>query len=286
MPSAPTPTPKDVERALRRLTAGQFAQVCSEVGILEVTLPGNTQAARATSLVEKTRGKPDFVVLARAINRVEPKAWRPVAARGAASSLVYALVSFAVILGLGGLALMVVLSGSEQPTPTPLPTETLPPTRTPVPTFTHTPTNTPVPTSTPTATPTPTPTRTQAVATSGLRATATLTPPPPVAIIYPQLELQRPPSGSRVYPGATVDFRWLLRNASIKPDERYWMRLYASGSLVDGYLTSDPWRLYPVPPGAVGTFNWTVTVVKVDAANTVIGPLSPESDAWVISWQP
>jgi len=40
-----------------------------------------------------------------------------------------------------------------------------------------------------------------------------------------------------------------------------------------------------VPDGATGELAWTVTVVKVDAAGGVIGPLSPESDPAIVIWQ-
>jgi hypothetical protein len=288
MPAAPTPTPKDVERALNRLTADQFAQACSEIGILEVTLPGGTQAARAATLVQRTAGHPDFSALVRAINRIDPKVWSPIPARVAMSSLAYGVLAFAAIFGIGGLILIVILSGPDQaaqvaPTSTP----TLAPTRTPVPTLTHTPSPTSIPSETPTPSRTPTSTRDPSAApTRTLEPTATTTPR--VSIVYPKIDLQKPASGSGAYPGDTVEFRWLLRSATIASDERYLMRLYFadSGGVADTYVTTDPWRFYQVPPGAIGVFNWTVTVVKVDAANNVIGPISPESDAWSITWQP
>ena len=63
MAGASKPTPKDTVRALNRLTAEQFARVCSEIGYLEVTLPGDTQTAKASALVGKLRGEADFAVL-------------------------------------------------------------------------------------------------------------------------------------------------------------------------------------------------------------------------------
>ncbi len=110
--------------------------------------------------------------------------------------------------------------------------------------------------------------------------------PPAVSIVYPMVEPRGPQSGYRAYPGDTVEFRWILGDAPIKSDERYLVRLYAGSSVVDSYLTPDPWRHYQVPPGATGEFTWTVTVVRVDAAGSVIGALSPESQPWAISWQP
>ncbi|MGH2592082.1 MAG: hypothetical protein ACRDGG_01070, partial [Anaerolineae bacterium] len=139
MGAASTPTPKDVERALRRLTADQFAQVCSEIGILEVTLPGSTQADQASALVERTYGHPDFTALVRAINRIDPQAWRAAPVRGTLPSLMAGVGAFAAIIAIGGLVLVLVLSGSEQAAQaTPTPTHTPAPTRTPVPTFTYT----------------------------------------------------------------------------------------------------------------------------------------------------
>lgn len=288
MAVASTPTPRDVERALKRLSAEQFTQVCSEIGILEVTLPGSSQAARASALVARTRGGPDFTTLARAISRVEPKAWRPAPRSASLSSFFYGVAAFIIIVLLGGLVLVLVLSGSDQfAPPTATPTPTLAPTRTSVPTFTHTPSPTLLPTKTLTPTLTPTLTREPAAFVPTLVPTETPTETPAVSIIYPKVELQRPASRARAYPGETVEFRWLLRDVTLGPDERYWMRLRsADGAVVDSYLTADPWRFYPVPPGAVGDFTWTVTVVKVDAANIIVGALSPESDAWSITWPP
>jgi len=290
MAGMPQPAPAEVERALKRLTADQFSRVCGEIGMPEVTLPGATQAAKAASLVALTQGHADFAALIRAIHRIDPNARRPVpAAPRALSSLVLSLGAFVVIIGLGALVLVFVLSGSEQAAQVvPTATATLAPTRTPVPTFTYTPT----PTSLPTATfsPTPTETSTRAprpTATFGPAPTATATPPPPVSIIYAAPELQLPRSGYRAYPSETVEFRWVLRGATLASDERYLMRLYsADGLLVDTYLTSDPWRYYAVPSGANGTFRWTVTMVRVDAAGNVIGPLSPEGGGLVFNVQP
>ena len=285
MAGRPRPTPADVERALKRLTPDQFSQVCSEIGRLEVTLPGATQAAKASALVAMTRGQSDFIVLVRAVNRVDPKVWRAAPARVALPSLVLSIGAFVVIVGIGVLALVVVLSGSEQAAQViPTPTQTLAATRTPVPTFTHTPSPTPQPTATLTSSPTATATRAPVTrAAGGPAPSATPTPTPPVSITYPAVELQQPRSPYSAYPAEVVEFRWTFRGRTLTADERYWMRLYASdGSLADSYITSDSWRYYGVPSGATGSFTWTVTVVKIDAAGNVIGPLSPESDRWTM----
>lgn len=290
---AATPTPKDVERALKRLTADQFAQVCSEIGILEVTLPGSTQAAKADALVARVQGHPDFAALVRAIHRIDPRVWSVAPKALPISSLAYGIFSFVAVVGLGGLVLLLVLSGADQAAQvTPTPTATLAPTRTPVPTFTHTPSVTPAPSETPTPTITPSPTRDP----SRLASTATpnptdspVEPPTPVvSIIYPKIELQRPPSRHRAYPDETVEFRWLLRDGPLAANERYLMRTYfENGRLAESFLTADPWRFaVGGPSNAIGVFTWTVTVVRVDAAGNVAALLSPESDAWVISWQP
>ncbi len=285
---ASTPTPKEVEHALRRLTADQFAQVCGEIGILPVSLPGSTQAAQAAALVGETQGHPDFIALVRAINRADPKVWRAVPARGAWLSLVAGIGAFVAIIGIGGLVLALILSGSEQAAQVaPTPTRTPAPTRTPVPTFTYTPSPTTAPTQTPTSTRTPAPTRNPALVTPTGTPEPTDTASPPVSTVYPKAELQRPPSGASFHPAAEVEFRWLLRSGPIALDERFLMRLYfADGRVADSYLTADPWRFYVVPAGANGSFRWTVTVVKVNSANQVIGALSPESDAWAIILQP
>jgi len=285
MAGASKPTPKDTVRALNRLTAEQFARVCSEIGYLEVTLPGDTQTAKASALVGKLRGEADFAVLVRAINRVNPGAWRAVPVRGSLSSAVYGVLAFAVVFGIGGLVMALILSGVQPGAELiPAATATLAPTRTPIPTFTYTPSPTSLPTETATPTPTATSARRAASAVPAQAPTATSTAPP-VSIVYGKVEPLKPPGGSRYYAGETVEFRWVLRDASIQADERYWMRLYLNGAVVDSYLTPDPWRYYPVPDGAQGEFAWTVTVVKVDAAGNVIGPLSPESDPVTIVWQ-
>jgi len=285
MAGASKPTPKDTVRALNRLTAEQFARVCSEIGYLEVTLPGDTQTAKASALVGKLRGEADFAVLVRAINRVNPGAWRAVPVRGSLSSAVYGVLAFAVVFGIGGLVMALILSGVQPGAELiPAATATLAPTRTPIPTFTYTPSPTSLPTVTATPTPTATSARRAASAVPAQAPTATSTAPP-VSIVYGKVEPLKPPGGSRYYAGETVEFRWVLRDASIQADERYWMRLYLNGAVVDSYFTPDPWRYYAVPDGARGEFAWTVTVVKVDAAGNVIGPLSPESDPVTIVWQ-
>jgi len=285
MASASKPIPKDVLRALNRLTREQFARVCSEIGYPEVTLPGHTQAAKAAALVGKLQGEADFAVLVRGINRVNPGAWRAMPVRSSWSSAVYGVLAFAVVVGIGGLVMALILSGAEPAAePVPTATETLAPTRTPIPTFTYTPSPTSFPTETVTPTPTATSTRRAASGGPAQAPTATSTAPP-VSIVYGKVEPLKPPGGSRYYPGETVEFRWVLRDAAIQADERYLMRLYLSGAVVDSYLTPDAWRYYAAPSGATGEFAWTVTVVKVDAAGNVIGPLSPESDPVTIVWQ-
>ena len=291
MPAAPTPTPQEVVRALKRLTADRFSQVCSDIGILEVTLPGYTQVAKAAALVAQTQGRTDFAALVRAINRIDPKVWSAIPTRPSLRPVIYGLGAFGAIVVIGGLVLVLILSGSQASQPTPTPTRTRAPTRTSVPTFTHTPPPTATPTPTSTSVPTPRPTSTPApvVATksAGPRATASVTASPPVAIVYAKVDLQKPVSGYRANPGEEVVFRWFLRGASIAQDERYWMRIRTpDGAVVDNYLTSDPWRYYSVPSGAVGAFTWTATVVKVDAANNIIGAASPESDRWTFAAQP
>jgi hypothetical protein len=280
MASDSKPTPTDAARALNRLTPEQFARVCSEIGYPEVTLPGSTQTTKASALVGKLRGAADLAVLVRAINRVNPGAWRAVPVRGSLSTAVYGVLAFAVVFGIGGLVVALILS-SVEPAAEPIPTatETLAPTRTPIPTFTYTPSPTLLPTETATPTPTATSTRRAAQAPT---ATSTV---PPVSIVYREIEPLRPLRGSRFYSGDTVEFRWVLRDAALQADERYWMRLYQHGAVVDSYLTSDPWRFYPVPDGAKGEFAWTVTVVKMDSAGNIIGPLSPESDPVTVVWQ-
>jgi len=246
-----------------------------------------------SSLVARTQGHTDFSVLVRAINRIDPNAWAAVgpvrvsissAAMMGAFARAVALIGF---VGIGGLVLALVLSSPEaaaQPTATP--TQTSAPTRTPVPTFTHTPTNTPIPSATPTPSKTPRPTNPPATVGPSQPPTDTPAPTPVTSIIYPAVEPLRPPSNQRSYPGEMVEFRWILRGAAIAADERYLMRLYLGSQVVDTYVTSDPWRYYPVPSGANGTFGWTVQVVKVDVAGNLISTLSPESGQRMLVLQP
>jgi hypothetical protein len=290
--AASTPTPQDVERALKRLTADQFTHVCSEIGILELTLAGGTQAARAADLVQRTKGHPDFNVLIRAIHRVNPTVWHAAPPAASISSLAYGIGAFTVVAAIGGLILVLILSGSDQASQaTPTATWTPAPTRTPVPTFTHTASPTPIPSDTPEPTATPTPTRDPSVVPTTALPRPTHTPSatasPPVSIIYSKVELQRPQSGGRFYPSDTVEFRWLLREGTLAGNERYWMRVYsAGGALAESFLTADPWRFaVGGPSNVIGEFTWTVTIVRVDAAGNIIGALSPESDAWRIEWR-
>jgi hypothetical protein len=291
MPETSRPAPKDVERALNRLTPEQFAYVCAEIGILEITLPGHNQAQKAAALVARTKGHPDYSSLIRSINRINPQVWRAPAVRtNVLSSTVISVAAFVIVLLAGGSVLAAVLNSSEPPPPpTDTPTATLPATRTPIPTSTQTPTITPIPSDTLTPTPTETPTHpptTPATRAPSATPSATLAPAPVLVIKYPPVEVQAPPDGYTAGATETVEFTWILRAGPLAADERYYVRVYnAGGGLVDGYLTSDPWRVSAgAPSGAPGNYRWTVTVVRVDAEGHISLYLTEESGARGINW--
>ncbi len=81
--------------------------------------------------------------------------------------------------------------------------------------------------------------------------------------------------------------RWIVPGLTeLNPDERYRVRLRLDQQVVYDYLTANNWYdRSGAPNGAPGTYNWSVTIVKVDDAGNVIGVLSPESERWNIIWQ-
>lgn len=291
MPATTKPMPRDVERALNRLTPEQFAYVCAEIGILEITLPGHNQAQKAAALVARTKGQPDYSALIRSINRINPQAWRaPMVRVNVLSSNMISLLAFIVVLVAGGAVLATVLDNSEPPPPpTDTPTATLPATRTPIPTFTHTPTITPIPSDTFTPTPTETPTdepTTPVTRAPSATPSDTLVPAPVLVIKYPPVELHSPPDGYTAGATESVEFTWILRDGPLAADERYYVRVYdLSGGLADGYLTSDPWRFSTgAPSGVTGNYHWTVTVVRLDAEGHISLYLTEESGSREINW--
>jgi hypothetical protein len=172
-------------------------------------------------------------------------------------------------------------------------------------TFTPTPSNTPTrtPTNTPdipgtltatwapTATPTRTPTRTPRATVTGTRVTWTSTPTAQptvsVRIVYPQVLLNKPASGTSIEPNKTFQMRWIVPGLSaLNPDERYRLRVRQDQQVVLDHITANNWWDWGgAPNGALGTYNWSVAVVKVDDAGNIVGLISPESERWTITWQ-
>jgi hypothetical protein len=143
----------------------------------------------------------------------------------------------------------------------------------------------------PTATPTRTPTRTPRATITGTRTTWTSTPTPQstaaVRIVYPAALLNKPASGTTVVSTNPFQMRWIVPNLSgLNPDERYRLRIRQDQQVVLDRVTANNWWDWGgAPNGVPGTYNWSVTVVKVDEADNVIGVISSESERWTITWQ-
>ena len=169
------------------------------------------------------------------------------------------------------------------PTPvTPTVTDTPEPTATPnvnaTLTATYAPSLTPTPRATPTRTPRP---------TSNATSTPTPTPTPIVALIYSRVLLRAPTSNSTVDPTVKVQMTWLLPNVpELRSDERFRLHVWQDQKVIFEKLTSDSWYdWYGGPNGELGTFQWSVSVVRVDDVGEVLGLLSPESETWNITWK-
>ncbi len=307
-----TPDLKKIEHALKRMTPEQFSAVCAELGLVEDLL-GKTRDEKIKTLLGLSSSNLNRVV--RAVRHVWPEAFEPPPTRlprefklpiGPALGLL-ALIGI-VVAGIWIVNNALTANSGEivdyRVTSSPVPTQvvliglrtatfTPTPTRTP----TRTATNTPdIPgsltaTNAPTATPTRTPTRTPRATITGTRVTRTPsnTPPPAsaVRIVYPAVLLNRPASGTTIEASKAFQMRWIVPGLSnLNTDERYRLRLRQDQQVVLDHITTNNWWDWGgAPNGVPGTYNWSVTVVKIDEANNIIGVISPESERWTITWQ-
>lgn len=302
------PEIKTIEQIVRRMSDAQFSELCSELGAIESLLGEEPNERRRTLLhVQIT---PDNIKhFVRTIRHVWPEAFdEPVAPPKREVKFKIEpgqIIGGAALLIIAAAAALMVISAINPPgaavtdfkvTPSIVPTQAFivaqrSPTPTPI-----TPSPTPAPTETPdvnatltatyapSSTPTRTPTRTPRP-TSPFTPTPASSPTPAVQIIYPRVELRKPASNSTVSASAKppVQLLWIAPG-QLKSDERYWLRFRQSGSVVYAALTPNSWY-DGVPNGQLGTYQWSVAIVKVDAEGNVIGILGPESQQWTIKWQ-
>jgi hypothetical protein len=101
------------------------------------------------------------------------------------------------------------------------------------------------------------------------------------------VKLDKPPSNSIEDPNKQFQMGWILPNSSgLISDERFRLRIWLNNRVVFETLTSNPWYdWFGAPNGQVGAYQWSVSVVRVDDQNKVLGPLSPDSELWNITWQ-
>ncbi len=309
-----SPDSKKIEQILKRLTPDQFSAVCTELGVIEGEL-GDDRNRQIYTLIDAQRGNLNRLV--RAIKHVLPTAFDapPVKPRREIKFSPSALLGRAI--GLIGLAAIIVVTAfilvnainpptgavvdyrptlapiATQPlmlartsTFTPTPTDTLTPTPTNTPDYDATLTATYAPTATPTKTPTRTPRPTQTGGIPTKTSTPTPSPAPSLALIYGRAILSKPPSNTSVAPGKSTHLLWFLPNTpDLKSDERYRLRYWQDSRVALEVLTSNNWDDRGAPNSQVGTYQWSVAVVKVDNGGNVIGVIGPESERWTITWQ-
>ncbi len=307
-----TPDLKKIEFAIKHMTPEQFSALCAELGLVEDLL-GKTRDEQIKTLLGISSSNLNRVV--RAVKHVQPEAFEPppVKPRREFKLPIGPVFGFLALIGIIAAAIWIVNSAinansaevvNYRVTASPIPTQavliglrTATFTPTPTRTFTPTPTDTPdIPgtltaTYAPTATPTRTPTRTPRATITGTRMTWTFTPTPQptasVRIVYPAVMLNRPASGSSIAPSNAIQMRWLVPGLDqLGSDERYRLRIRQDQQVVLDRLTANSWWDWGgAPNGVAGTYNWSVTVVKVDDTGNVIGVISPESERWTITWQ-
>jgi hypothetical protein len=307
-----TPDLKKIEQTLKRLTPEQFSALCAELGLVEDLL-GKTRDEQIKTLLGISASNLNRVV--RAVKHVQPEAFEPppVKPRREINLPIGPVVGLLLLIGIIGAGVWIVNNALNansaeivdyRVTASPIPTQAvLIGLRTA--TFTPTPTNTPTRTPTqtpdipgtltatwaPTATPTRTPTRTPRATITGTRVTWTATPTPQptaaVRLVYPAPLLQKPASGTSLEPATPVQMRWLVPGLSgLNADERYRLRIRQDQQVVADRLTANSWWDWGNnPTGVPGTYNWSVSLVKVDEAGEVVGVISEESDRWTISWK-
>lgn len=311
-----SPDSRKIEQVLKRLTAAQFSAVCAELGIVESDL-GDERNRQVHTLIDAQRG--NLNRLARAIKHVLPTVFDPPPVKprrqikfspGAILGRLLGLIGLAAIIGVTAMVLINAINPPAgaivdfRPTLVPVATQQLLLARTS--TFTPTPTDTPTrtPTSTPdydatltatyapTATPTKTPTKTPKPSSTGKAPTATATSTaaaaPTLALIYGRVMLSKPPSNTVVeVRSATPQFQWFIPTSpDLISNERFRLRLWQDSRVVFESLSSNNWHDWGgAPNGQVGTYQWSVAVVKIDGGGNVIGIIGPESERSTITWK-
>ena len=311
-----SPDIKKIKQVIEHLPPDQFSELCAELGLIESQL-GNNRAAQIKALLALQTSSSNPQRLVRTIRHVWPEAFDappPKPKRKRTFSLkslvgrIAGLLALLAIIAAGALILMnavntnnqavtdfrvtvtpvatrAVVVATRSPTPvTPTMTNTPKPTRTPNLDATLTATYAPSATPSSTATRTPRPTNTPGKTTP----TSTSTPTLAVVISYNRVELYKPPSNTSVAPNSEIQLQWLVRGleAGLNADERFRLRMWQNQQVVFEALTSDKWYTWGgAPNGQVGTYQWSVSIVKVDDANKTIGIIGPESEQWTIMWQ-
>ena len=318
-----TPDLKKLEHTLKAMTPEQFTAVCSELGLAEDLL-GKTRDEQIKTLLGMSPNLSRVARTVRHVwpEAFEPTPVKPKREIKLPIGPVVGFLGLIAIIAAGVWIVNSALTANStevvnyRVTSSPVPTQALiiglrTATFTPTPTntFTPTPTETPdvpgtltatyAPTATPTDTPTKTatPTRTRrASATPAATSdrptwtpTSTFTPTPAtvVRIVYPVAVLSRPASNTVIEGSKAFQMRWIVPGLTeLNPDERYRVRFRLDQQVLYDYFTANNWYDRSGPPnGAPGTYNWSVTIVKVDDAGNLIGVLSPESERWNIIWQ-
>lgn len=308
-----SPDVKKIEQVLKRLPPEQFSAVCAELGVIEGEL-GADRNRQVHTLIDAQRGNSNR--LARAIKHVVPAAFDAPPPKPKREFKFSPGAFLGQLIGLIGLAAIIVVTAivlisainpptgavvDYRPTLAPVTTQQLMLARTS--TFTPTPTETSTPTPTytpdydatltatyaPTATPTRTPTRTPRPTQTGGAPTQTPTPTtaPTLAPVYAQVMLSKPPSNAQVEPGKQVQLRWFIPLVTeLKADERFRLRMWQDSRVASESLMSNNWYDWGgAPNGQIGTYQWSVAVVKVDSGGSVIGVIGAESGRWTITWQ-
>ncbi len=307
-----TPDLKKIEQTLKRMTPERFSALCAELGLVEDLL-GKSRDEQVRTLLGLSSSNLNRV--ARAVRHVWPEAFEPPPVKPRREiklpiGQVLGLIALIAIIAAGIWIVSNAMNANSaeivdyRVTASPVPTQavliglrTATFTPTPTRTFTPTPTDTPdIPgtltaTYAPTATPTRTPTRTPRATITGTRVTWTFTPTPQptvvVRIVYPAVILNKPASGTIEDSTKAFQMGWIVPGlTNLNPDERYRLRIRQDQQVVLDRVTANNWWDWGgAPNGVPGTYNWSVAVVKVDAAGNVIGIISPESERWMITWQ-
>jgi hypothetical protein len=300
------PEIKKIEQAVRKMTDAQFSELCSELGAIEALL-GEEPNERRKTLTRAEISSDNIKHFVRTIRHVWPEAFdEPVVApkREIKIKIEWGQIAGAIALLLIVIVAVIMFSSALNPsaepiaefkvTPSIIPTQAIivaqrSPTPTPV-----TPSPTPAPTATPdvnatltatyapSPTPTSTPTRTPKP-TSATTATPTALPTIAVQAIYPRVQLRKPANNSVITLKPPVQLQWVAPG-ELAPDERYSVRFRQNGSTVYTFFTSNNW-FDGVPNNQVGSYQWSVTIVKVNDAGSVIGIVGPESETWTVTWQ-